>query len=378
MYAVAVIGGGPVGLKVAAEVRKQGFDCVLIEEHASIGKPVNCAGLISRTGVEGLGIDLGDSLVNKIFGARIFSPDGNSIAVQRQEPVAYVIDREKFDRKLYEEAVREGVEVRLNTKIIGLNGETIFTQHKGRGELIKARVIIGADGAASKVRELAGVTAAPENFVQTYQASAKGNFERELVEVRFGGFAKNFFGWIIPENREVARIGLGMGMGNVKDAFREFTAGMPVQKPMFARSSALIPVAEPMKEYVYGNIALAGDAAFQTKATTGGGIIIGMGSAKVLADAIGEHYKSGNALADYNKRMSPLRKELDMHWRIRSYLNSLDERQMNKLFERLKRAKIEEFLEKEGDMDRPSKFLGKLLFKPALWKLIPGAFGLRF
>jgi len=378
MYAVAVIGGGPIGLKVATEVRRQGFDCVVIEEHPSIGRPVNCSGLISRSGVEGLGLSLGDSIVNKVFGARIFSPNGNSISVRREEPVAYVIDREKFDRRLYDEALREGVEVKLDTKIIGLNGETIFTQHKGRGELLKAKIVIGADGAVSKARELAGVNAPRENFVQAYQAKARGNFERELVELRFGGFARNFFGWIIPESANTARIWLGMGMGNVKDAFREFTAGMPVQRPMFAQSSALIPVAEPMKEYVYGNVALAGDAAFQTKATTGGGIIIGMNSAKVLADTIGEHYKSGKPLAEYNKRMAPLKKELDMHWRIRSYLNSMNDAQMDKLFERLKRARIEEFLEKEGDMDRPSKFLGKLLFKPALWKLVPGAFGLRF
>jgi hypothetical protein len=41
--------------------------------------------------------------------------------------------------------------------------------------------------------------------------------------------------------------------------------------------------------------------------------------------------------------------------------------EIDALFAKLKAKGIEEFLEKEGDMDNPSKFVGKLAGKPKFW-----------
>ncbi len=373
MFAIAVVGAGPCGLRAATSLQREGFDGVVLEEHNAIGTPVNCAGLISRSGVEELGLDVEGCLVNTIKGAKIYSPNKEVITVQRNEPVAYVIDRGKFDKMLFREAVRAGVEVRLNTKMIDIRGETIFVQHKNRGELLKAKTIIGADGVISKTRELMGLTVPKENFIQAYQVRAKGNFNPNFVDIYFGSYAKNFFAWVIPENNEIARVGLGSSIGNIKEKFGSFVKEIGIDGPFYSKSSALIPVGEPMKGIVNENMLLVGDSAFQTKASSGGGIITGLMAAEILAECVANSYKNNAPLTNYEKNLKKLNNELGIHWKTRQYFNSLSDEKIDLLFQKLKKAKIGEFLEKEGDMDKPSRFMGKLWRKPSMWGLFPDA-----
>ena len=50
MSFITVVGAGPVGLQAALQLKANGFDVSIIEEHREIGKPVQCAGLISKQG----------------------------------------------------------------------------------------------------------------------------------------------------------------------------------------------------------------------------------------------------------------------------------------------------------------------------------------
>lgn len=374
MYNVAVVGAGPVGLSVARRIREEGFDCIVLEEHMEIGKPVQCAGLISRTGCQELKLPIDSCVVNEIRGARIFSPGGEKLEVKKKSAVAYVIDRERLDKVLYRKAVAAGVEVKLDMKLIDVRGESIFTKYGGRGGLLKGQIVIGTDGANSKVRELMKLQAKPEDFVRTFQMKLKGSFEDKFVEMHFGNFAKGFFGWVIPESREVARVGVGTTDGNARKAFDDFVEKRGFEGDFYDESSAIIPVGKPIKEAVAGNLLIAGDAAFQTKSTTGGGIITGIEAGMEAAKTVADFYKHKTPLKNYEKRLKKLNKELEAHWRIRNYLNSLENEKADRLFRKLKDAGIEEFLEKEGDMDKPSRFLGKALFKPKLWKIAPELF----
>jgi len=104
-----------------------------------------------------------------------------------------------------------------------------------------------------------------------------------------------------------------------------------------------------------------------TKATTGGGIILGVQSAEVAANAITDHLKEKKPLNQYAKNMASINRELLSHWKMRKYFNSLNEQQVNQLFEKLKKANMEEFLAEHGDMDKPTRFIGKMISTPSLW-----------
>jgi len=367
---ITVVGAGPIGLSTAIGLKEEGWETTVIEEHPEIGKPVNCAGLISKSGVEENRIKLnGEVIVNKINGAKIFSPNKTILKLEKKN-VALVIDREKFDKRLYSEAKKKGVEILTETKLIDVRNETLFIQYRQRGEMLKSKILIGADGVNSRVRHLMNLEVKPQNFVYSFQVRGRGSFEDKFVEMHFGDHSKGFFAWVIPESKEIARIGVGVEHGmNSRHSLQEFLREREIE--VIEESASMIPIGKPIKEIVKENMMLVGDAAFQTKATSGGGIITGSIAAKAAAKSISNHLKHKVPLTDYLKELNPLNRELELHWKIRKYFNSLNEGQLNKLFLKLKNAGIEEFLEEHGDMDVPSKFLNKMLFSPKKWSLLP-------
>lgn len=371
MNSVLVVGAGPSGLTVAKECQKRGLKTIVIEEHAEIGKPVNCTGILSVDGIKETGLKVESITLNKVKGARIFSPQNEEIVVKRSEPVAYILERDKLDRLLAQEALEAGVEIFTETSLLDARNETIFVKKKGRGEIIKSKIIVGADGPYSKTRTLMGVTIPKEKFVHAYQFRVKGNFEKDFVEVHLGSFAKGYFAWVAPENEEMARIGLAVNEGNVRKSFEEFEKKLGISGEKCDMCSALIPCGEPFRQIVKNNIMLVGDAAGEAKATTGGGIITGILAAKECAKTIHEHFTNKAPLENYQKNLQDLNKELMLHWKIRKYLNSLSEEKMNSLFSKMKKAGIEDFLNKHGHMDRPSRFVGKIMQNPGMIKMAP-------
>lgn len=371
MIAITIIGAGPVGLKTGILLKREGFDVSVFEEHPEIGVPVNCGGLVSKRGIDALGIELQDCLVNQVRGAKIYSPSGTEMTVKKKDTVAYVINRAKFDQQFYKTALKAGLDVRLRTKLINVRGNSVFMESHGRGEMEKSKIIIGADGANSTVRHIMSGNTNKENFIHTMQATAEGNFDRDFVSVYFGDFAKGFFGWIIPENEQIARIGIGTALGeNVSESFEKFLRNSKIEAKILETSSFLIPVSKPLSEVAKDNLVIVGDAAFQTKATTGGGLITGLTAANICAKSVSEHFKRNAPLKNYNTGLKELNKELLMHWKVHSYLKSQDNRAIDKLFLKLKKAGIEEFLSEHGDMDMPSRFLGKMAANPKYWFML--------
>ncbi len=371
MHAIAVIGAGAVGLHSAIELLKSGWDVTVIEEHGEIGKPVQCAGLISRSGAEMLHLPIEECIVNEVRGAKLFAPNGEILKIEKNKSVAYVLDRAKLDKALYAEAKKHNAKIMLNTSLIDIRNEMLFIKHENRGEMLKAKITIGADGVNSNVRKILGINVAAENLLHAYQVTAKGSFEKDFVQLHFGNFAPGFFAWVIPESAETARIGIACsGNKNPNEALQEFMRKANLQiNDVHGRLAGLIPVGPPLKENLKGNVLLVGDSAMHTKATTGGGIITGCIASLALNKTVSEHLKNNASLSNYSNNLGALNKELQMHWKLRNYFNSLNENDINALFAKLKKANAENFLSLYGDMDMPSKFLPKLLRTPSLWGL---------
>ena len=369
MNTVVIVGGGPAGLMTAITLREHGWGVNVVEEDRAVGQPENCTGLISSSGLKELKLKPEECIKNKVNGALIHSPNGTTLDLTKKG-VAFVLDRKEFDKFLYKKAVSLGATVELQTKLIDIRKNTLFVQKKKRGELKKTMFLIGADGVNSATRKLAGFQFDQNQFVHSYQEKADGSFNPDKVEMFFGSFAPGFFGWIVPESDKIARIGVGCSIGqNPKTCFDKFKKHANLEFKPFSKSSFLIPCGPPMRNLVKDNVLLDGDAAFQTKATTGGGLVMGMLAGRECGETISEHLKNNKPLTDYNARLSAINKELNTHWKIRSFLNKQSDEQLDKLFEKVKKSGIESFLEEHGDMDKPSQFIRTLIRKPSMWRL---------
>ena len=152
MIKILIVGAGPIGCYLARllEGKKNKFDILVIEEHEKIGRPVHCAGLVSRDVLREAKFAINDgTVINYIDGAEFFFKN-ESFKIERKG-VAVVIDREQFDYELGKES-----KVILNTRFVGIEKE-------GKGYLVEtdkgeyyADIVVGADGANSSVRRIGG------------------------------------------------------------------------------------------------------------------------------------------------------------------------------------------------------------------------------
>lgn len=375
MNTVAIVGAGPAGLKTGYHLAKAGIDCTIIEEHETIGVPSNCSGLISLEGSRKAELPFEECELNRIRGAKIFAPNNAMIVVERHSPVAAAVNRSKLDQLLAKEAEKAGAKIRTKTRLIDIRDKTLFLECGGRGEILKSQFVVGADGPSSKVRNLMGIPSGMSDFIHSFQIRAKGSFDPDFVELYFGGFAWNFFAWVIPESKTSAKIGLGCKTGlNPKNQFEAFLKAKKIDlDERLEEKSFLIPCRKPLEKNAIGNKLLVGDAAFMTKSTTGGGIISSAIAGKIAAEALSDHVLKQKKLENYDQKLGWLNKELKLHWKMHNYFVGLNDKQINALFEKLKKAKIEDFLASEGNMDFPTTYIPKLLANPRMVFFLPEA-----
>ncbi len=370
MADVTIVGAGPAGLSIAKRLAERGISVTVLEEHKEVGIPTHCSGLISKTGVFLNKLPIEGITFNEVQGAKLVSPNRETIVLDRFEPVAYVVDRAELDKNMAKQAEKAGAEIKTKSRLIDVRGESVFLQHDSRGEMMKTKVVVGADGVQSKVRELMGIRLPKEKYINSYQALAKGRFNKHFVELYLGDFAKGFFAWVIPYSKDTALMGLGTQLpGNAKECFDEWIKKYEFDVHVGKGNAFLIPCGEPLKSIVKDNKLLVGDAAYQTKASSGGGIVFSCMAGNIAGDCIAEHLQKKKPLQEYDRAVQNLNKDLLLHWKIHKYFAGLSEADINKLFEKLKKANVESFLEKYGNMDQPSLFWGKVLQNPRLWGL---------
>lgn len=372
MYDAAIAGAGPAGLQTAIRLQQLGLQAIVMEEHKDIGKPVHCTGLVSKTGYEDAEMNVDEAIQNEVRGAKMFSPKGTELVIQRNETVAYVLDREQLDKLLAKRAEKAGTEIRRDCMLVDISGESVFVKEAGKGQLFRAKTIVGADGVVSRVRQISGIDMPKTNFVLGYQVRAKGDFDTDFVELHFGDYAKNFFAWVVPESKKVAKIGLATASGNSRKSFEDFLKAKNLDIDIIEFCGGVIPVGAPLKKIVNNNALLVGDSAFQTKATTGGGIVLGMLSGNEAAKSIANYLTKGESLKNYQQHVSHIRKDLEIHWKARKYLNLLEDTgKLEGFFQKIKAAGAEQFLSQHGDMDRPTRFVGRIWTQLGMLRLLP-------
>lgn len=181
-YDVVVVGAGPAGAVASKYAAKNGARTLLIEEHASIGSPVQCTGLISTAALAECEIGEGSFVLARMKGAFVYAPDGEELTVRGKGIKAYVIDRKMFDRALIERSLDEGVEILLKTRFTDIHGDKISVISSGERKDIQADIIIGADGIQSSVGRAVGLPRCEKflsgiQFEAPYAASDPGSVE---------------------------------------------------------------------------------------------------------------------------------------------------------------------------------------------------------
>jgi len=349
---VAIIGGGMAGLRLAEKLAGSDIYVTLYEGKRDVSYLADRAsGVLSVSGVNRLGIDYSGALKNVLDGAVIYS-SRQQMKVVSEKPQAYVLDRKLLIKEAYANAKRAGANIVLGKR---LDEAELNSLDDGK------TVIVGADGPASSVAKAFGFTPIKE-FLLTYKAVYENvNYpESSIVRLFFdNAISKGLFGWLIPYSNDRIELGLGVSektKGNSKQAFEKFVKNSNIHAIVDSRKASseyasVIPIGA-RRVTVKGNVLLVGDAAGQTKATTGGGLIFGLSCADVALQSIVNAFKNGRPLSDYERSWRKLYGlDLNMHRRLQSYYSNLDNRSIDRALYLLKKLGFDSFLSKHGDMD---------------------------
>ncbi len=350
---VVIVGASATGSLAARESAKRGAKTLLLEEDQLPGKFHKCSGLYSKRGIETLRVDYSDFLVNKIRGANIHAGK-HCFTVEKKETIAVVLDRQKLDEELCQQAVDAGAALKLDERITKKTGAGAIASKNSE---FNYKYLIGADGVASTVAYLCGFPSIGKgNIAMCYEAEFD-NCDVEnnaLVDVFLSSFFPGFFGWIIPSGGRKARIGFGTTRhAAVKSAFVHFFSLPKVKQARGDEKLREFWHAIPLRtrrQTQKNNVMLVGDAAGQVKSTSGGGVVFG-GQCAMLAGEIAARNCAGENLNYEKMWRAKFGSVLKTHRAVRkvfdaspSPLHKLAVIGLDKLF-------VGKIVEKFGDMD---------------------------
>src|SRR3954470_20972664 len=296
----------------ARTLARHGHDVVVLEEHASIGLPAHCTGLLGLDAFAELDIPR-DTILSTASGARFVAPDGSSVLVDSDRVSAAVIDRVRFDQALADASRAAGVEVRSSARVrtVAIDDDAVTVTADGDEHPIRARACVLACGANYRFNRELGL-GVPRTFVQSAQLELP-IAGPDQVEVHLGrDRAPRGFAWIVPFERDGQRhqrLGL-MAETRAGAFFAAFAADMRTRfaadaPPWPEPRLKILPLA-PVTRTFARRVLAVGDAAGLVKPTTGGGIYYGLLSgefaAATLHDALAADDLRDVRLREYETR----------------------------------------------------------------------------
>ncbi|HPJ69673.1 MAG TPA: FAD-binding protein [Candidatus Mcinerneyibacteriales bacterium] len=300
MYDVVIIGAGPSGASLARFLDKQ-YRVLLIDKRNLDEWPplVNkcCGGLLAPDaqnilGRLGLGVP-GEVLTGpQLFSVRTVDRDHG---LERYYQRYYInIDREKFDRWLCS-ALPEHAEKKFNTLFLSYrrDEEGLIIKYREEGIIseIRTKILVGADGAASRVRRQADPAFGKDSYL-ALQYWFKTQRESPFYTSIFDRTVTDFYSWIIQKNGHLL---VGSALPPGEGARQKFEGlvdrlkgeGMITGEPV-KKESAFINRPRDMKSIRThrGEVAFTGEAAGFISPSSAEGISYAIKSGLLLAESI--------------------------------------------------------------------------------------------
>jgi digeranylgeranylglycerophospholipid reductase len=350
MLDVVVVGAGPAGLYSALLLAEEGFDVVVLEEHAVLGEPTHCTGIVSDE-VSDL-FKIPESLVlHRPTACLVHSPAGRVFPFAATGEGIAVIDRGEFDRELGAAAERAGVDIRTGFRVERVRPELRSMQVEGRAGILSARVCILACGIGYGLQRQLGLEL-PSVFLHSAQVEVDTGETCSMVELYLGReVAPEGYGWTVPVmrgERPSMKVGV-VARGDAGSRLDGLLATPGVAPRLVAPPGIavrrLLPVAPARRTYGH-RVLTVGDAAGLTKPTTGGGIfyslLSGLLAAETLTEALRRDQLGTGDLRAYEARW---RARLGAHLWISSCVRRLFARLTDRDLERLLEALASEDVE---------------------------------
>ena len=309
-FDVLVVGSGPAGSVAALVLARAGARVALVDKSA-FPRDKACGDLVGPRGTQlliDLGVEIpGGERVDDMF---VVGPTGRRVRLPCWEGDTYpgygfALPRARFDAVLHEAAAAAGAEA-----VVARAGDPLFADDGSlegfslsTGGDLRADVVIGADGATSRVADAAGLVDA----ARVLWGFALRAYVDDPVRVphiilwereRWRGFPG--YGWLFPGIGGRANLGLGLGVLADRAAGSQAARSFDAFVQDLERLGVLVGPASSISGRLggwlkmgmvgttpaRGRVLLVGDATGLVNPLQGEGISQAMGSARAAAEAV--------------------------------------------------------------------------------------------
>lgn len=310
---VLIAGGGVAGAATAAAMSQLGLNVLIAEPDPDHGRRL-AGELIHPPGIDGLRelglLNENEELGLAVKGFAIFpfkkEDGGESVLLPYGKMQGTVRSGIAIEHRVLKDHLLDtvqtfdGVTVWLGARVIDMQptderGYVAVVRRDDKEILVKARLIVGADGPMSQLRKMVAISHATQRY------SGMMGLEVDDTHLPHSGYGNIFlnpagvsYAYGIAEGR--ARVMFEVLRGDdpkesirahlslFPDAFREdIEAVMAEEKPLAAANYCIVPEAS-----VKGNVALVGDARGCCHPLTASGITAAVKDALILRDALRE------------------------------------------------------------------------------------------
>ncbi len=310
-YDVIVAGSGPAGATTAYQLAAAGHS-VLILERDTVPRYKPCGGGISLKINNILNIDITNLIEATVCGAYFSYGQKEGTHLISEQPVAYMVMRDKLDSHLTYEAVKAGATLLTGKKVEGItaskNGYEVFT----KDSVFKGRYVVGADGVNGATRRFIY-----PKTIRTIAASIEAEIEVDqsvldkhsnYVHIDFGVIPYGY-AWVFPK-KNMLSVGIAGFKGVVKRPKEFFDTFIKRHDTLsningFKYKGYPLPLFRNQQALTKGGVILAGDAGNLVDPFFGEGIYYAVRSAQLASSVICDSIRNGSTdLSKYDKLLT--------------------------------------------------------------------------
>ncbi|MDG4824508.1 NAD(P)/FAD-dependent oxidoreductase [Asanoa sp. WMMD1127] len=274
---VLVVGAGLAGLHTARRIAERGLDVLVVDRRATVASGIRTTGIFVRRTLDDF--DLPDHLLGPgVRDVLLYPPSRRSPVRLTSDRVEYrVADMAAVYAHAQRAAEAAGAQVRLAVRYAGVTAGVV---RLAGADPVRARFLIGADGARSRVALDLGLDVNRRFLVgaELVHPIAPGGAAPAFHCVVDPRVAPGYLGWVIDDGGH-AHVGVAgypaamrAGVRRLLDAFAADAPGRAAPVGPVDRRGGAIPVGGVLRRLAGPGGLLVGDAAGAVSPLTAGGL----------------------------------------------------------------------------------------------------------